>query len=142
MLKESMDDPLKTVRSLGYNNLYYVDRQANLLIHHLYLKGQFDLATANAKKQSLEAIGFKPRLEQAGTQYRVIAYSYGSSSVAQNSKNKIEQAKLGPAEIASRRENVTLHQLRIGPYAMKSDAAKVLQNLKQQGLAPVLVEEK
>jgi len=141
MLKESLDDPLKEVHSLGYNNLYYVDRQANLMIYHLYLKEQFDLAAANAKKQSLEGIGFKPRLEQAGTRYRVIAYSYGSNSVALNSKNKIEQAKLGPAEIVSRRENVTLHQLRIGPYAMKSDAVKVLQALKQKGMSPALVEE-
>jgi len=142
MLRESIDDPLQEVRSLGYKSLYLVDKDQSLMVYHLYLRGQFDLAAANAKKASLEQIGFKPRLEPLGTQYRVKAYSYGSNAVAAKSKNKIEQAKLGPAEIIPKREKVTLHQLRVGPYVTKSDALSVLQNLRAKGLSPVLVQEK
>ena len=142
MLRESFEVPYAEVRSLGYNNIYYVDTTANLRIYHLYIKGEFDQATANAKLKALAGIGFKPRLEQNGTQFRVIAYSYGRNDVALNSKNKIEQAKLGPAEVVSRRENVTLHQMRIGTYAARAEAVKVMESLRQKGLAPALVEEK
>jgi hypothetical protein len=142
MLRESIDEPLQAVKSLGYNSFYLVDKNQSLMVYHLYLKGQFDQAIANTRKASLEQIGFKPKLEAIGTQYRVKAYSYGSNAVATKSKNKIEQAKLGPAEIVSQRENVTLHQLRVGPYVTKSDALSVLQNLRAKGLNPVLVQEK
>jgi len=142
MLRESLNDPLATARSLGYTNLYYIDVSRTLKIYHLYLKGEFDPAQAASKMTALQGIGFKPRLENSGAKQRVIAYSYGKNSIAISSKSKIEQAALGPAEIVARTENVTLHQLRIGPYATRAEAARVVQSLRQKGLAPALVEEK
>jgi len=142
MLKESLDEVLSEIKPLGYTNLYYIDMKQNLRIYHLYLKGEFDLNTANAKKGALEQIGFKARLEASGAQYRVLAYSYGNNAVALKSKKKIEQEKLGPAEIISKRETVTLHQLRIGPYPTRVEAAKVMQTLRQKGFSPARVEEK
>ena len=117
MLWESFDTPLAGVRGAGYNNLYYLDRDKNFTVYTLSLKGQFDQATANAKAQSLVGIGFRPHLEPAGTQYRVVVYKYGKKFIAEQSRSKIKQAKLGPCEITSQRQNVTLHQLRIGTYA-------------------------
>jgi hypothetical protein len=142
MLKESLDEVLSEIKPLGYSNLYYIDMKQNLRIYHLYLKGEFDLNTANNKVKALEAIGFKPKLEQTGPQYRVLAYSYGNNAVALKSKKKIDQEKLGPAEITSERATVTLHQLRIGTYPTRVDAAKVMYNLRQKGFVPALVEEK
>ena len=142
MLTESMEEPINALRRLGYNNLYYVDLSRSLVIYHLYLTGAFDQKTAEAKKNSLVQIGFKPRLEQQGTQFRVIAYSYGKNSIAQGSKAKIEKAGLGPAEIIPRTGPVTLHQIRVGPYSTSADARNVVQKLSANGFKPVLVEEK
>ena len=142
MLWESFDTPLAGVRGAGYSNLYYVDRDISLTVYTLSLTGQFDAATANAKAQSLVGIGFRPHLEPVGSQYRVVAYKYGKRSVAEQSKSKIEQAKLGPCEITSQKQNVTLHQLRIGAYASRSEALKVLETLRAKGFTPELVSEK
>jgi len=142
LLNESMEGPVSALKNLGYQNLYYVDTTRSLTIYHLYLKGAFDQKTAEQKKRSLEQIGFKPRLEAQGNQSRVIAYSYGSNSVAQGSKAKIEKAGLGPSEIVSKTGPVVLHQVRVGTYSSLSDARQILGKLQANNFKPVLVQER
>ncbi len=109
---ESMDEPVKKLKGLGYNNLYYVDTSRRLTIYHVYLAGAFDQKTAEQKASALAQLGFKPRLEATSGSYRVLAYSYGSSAVASNSKAKIEKANLGQVEIVTKSDPVT-HYFRI-----------------------------
>jgi len=142
MLKESMEGPENKLRSLGFNNFYYVDTKRTLLIYHLYLRGSYSQAEAEQKKQALERLGYKPRLEPKGDKYRVKVYSYGSKSIAFKAKSKLERAGIGKGEVIARREKVVLHQLRVGPYSTKSEAKKVLARLKSAGFKPLLVEEK
>jgi hypothetical protein len=142
MLPESMEGPVNRLKALGYNNIYYVDTTRIMKIYHLYLTGSFDHKTAEQKMNGLVQLGFKPRLEQTGNQFRVIVYSYGSGSIAQSSKAKVEQAGLGPAEIITKTAPVTLHQIRIGPYSTQAYARKVLNQLRANDFKPVLVRER
>jgi len=142
MLKESMEEPIKKLRRAGFNNLYYVDTLRNLKIYHLYLQGKYDLNTAQSKKSQLEKLGFKPRLENKAGKYKILIYSYGSGSVAQKAKSKVERAGIGKGEIIARMEKVTLHQLRVGTYSSKAQAIKVKSKLQNQRFHPIIIEEK
>jgi len=142
MMPESIAGVAEKLKGYGFQNVYNVDVQRTLTVHHLYLVGSFDKTAGDAKLRSLEQVGFKPKLEPSGNKYRVKVYSYGQKSIAQESRSKVEKAGLGPAEVISRTEPVTLHQLRVGPYLSRSEASKVLSELKSKGFNAVLVEEK
>jgi len=142
MMPESIVGVEKELRKYGFQSLYNVDTHRTLTVHHLYLVGSFDKPAGDAKLRALEQVGFKPKLEPSGNQYRVKVYSYGGKSIAQEAKSKVEKAGVGGAEIISRTELVTLHQLRVGPYLSRSEASKVLSELKSKGFSAVLVEEK
>ncbi len=142
MMRESMTGPEKKLNQLGYTDYHYVDTKRTLTVYDVFVGGTMGQQQADKVKADLEALGYKPAIKNVGVdKYKVLAYSYGSRSVANRSKAKIDKAGIGKAEVKSERRNVTLHQLRVGHFPSATKAKSSITDLKKAGFETILIKE-
>lgn len=142
MMEASMDGPEKSLSRLGFMDFHYVDINRTLNVYDVFVGGLMTKAEAGKVKSDLEGLGYEPTLKKEKLDtYRVLAYSYGSKTVANKTKSNIEKAGIGNVEIKSGRRKVTLHQLRVGHYASKTDAQKDMSSLRKAGFDTILIKE-
>ncbi len=143
MMKESMAGPEQRLARLGFSDYHYVDTKRTMRVYDVYAGGVIKRSEAEEIKAELAAIGFKPSLKkQKGDSYRVLAYSYGSRSVANQSKAKIEKAGISKVEVKTEKRTVTLHQLRVGHFSSSRSAQSAINTLKKAGFDTILIKEK
>jgi cell division protein FtsN len=143
MMKESMAGPEEKLFRLGLTDYHYLDTERTMRVYDVYVGGIMKKSEAEAIQADLAGIGFKPTLKkEKGDSCRVLAYSYGSRSVANQTKAKIEKAGIGKVEVKSGRRRVTLHQLRVGHFSSARDAQGAINTLKKAGFDTILVKEK
>lgn len=133
MMPASKREVEARLHELGYQDLRYVQQYRRVKVYHVLAGDNLSREQAEQMMGKLADMGYHPELRTDGPGYRVLVYSYGSNSIARQTRQKVERAGVKPVKIEQETRELALDQLRVGSYASRSDANKALADLRRGG---------